>query len=119
MFRRVNGVLIREFDETKELPSIFDKRFEFKFYDNLYLHKRISVDFMNINVKGYGRNWMFSVKETDYEDNKYVYSLLVKVIHNKVQDYLERKYGYEPNGWILMKSGKKFYMYLNNSIQSN
>jgi len=44
MFQTINGVQIREHDETKAKPNLIDKRFEIEYLDNVYLHKLVCID---------------------------------------------------------------------------
>lgn len=50
MFQNINGVQIKENDETKDLPNLIDKRFEIEYIDHVYLHKLLCFDFINLEV---------------------------------------------------------------------
>ncbi|MEY9866517.1 hypothetical protein ABIE66_001896 [Peribacillus sp. B2I2] len=39
MFQTINGVQIREHDETKAQSNLLDKRFEIEYLDNVYLNQ--------------------------------------------------------------------------------
>ncbi|MEH6956773.1 hypothetical protein [Neobacillus drentensis] len=121
MFQTINGVQIRERNETKELPNLIDKRFEIEYIDNVYLHKLVQLDLININVKGhkrkfgrktlkdYGRNWMFVVKHKDYAENRRKYAEVGAIIHDKIAEYLIKEYGYKPVGMRLMDCEDNVY----------
>lgn len=122
MFHSINGVQIREHDETKDLPNLIDKRFEIEYLDNVYLNKLVCLDLVNINVKSnvrkygikrlkdYGRQWVFVVKHTDYAKNRKRYSEVTCIIHDKIGDYLAKEYGYDPTGMNLMDSMENVYV---------
>ncbi|MGX6443575.1 hypothetical protein ACWM35_10185 [Neobacillus sp. K501] len=121
MFQTINGVQIREYDETKELPNIIDKCFEIEYLDNLYLNKLVCLDLININVKGYdrrygfkqlkayGRKWMFVVKHKDYAENRRKYGEVGCIVHDKIAEYLRGEYGYNPVGGRLMDCEENVY----------
>lgn len=121
MFHNINGVQIKENEDTKFLPDLKEKRFEIEYIDNVYLHKRISLDFINLNVMGYkrllgfkkiadlGRMWMLVVKDTDYDENKSKYAELGCIIHDKIGPLLTEEYGYVP-GDVIMDQADRVYI---------
>jgi hypothetical protein len=121
MYQTINGVQIRENEETRELPNLVDKIFEIEYLDNVYLHKLVCLDFINIKVKGrerkygmkfkkdYGQQWMFVVKDNDFVENRKMYGEVACLIHDKIGDFLVKEYGYKP-GLILMDSMDKVYL---------
>ncbi|WP_316568855.1 hypothetical protein [Neobacillus sp. YIM B06451] len=118
MFQNINGVQIREHDETRELPNITEKRFEIEYVDNVYLHKVICLDFINMPVKqkglikskDLGRHWMLVVKHNDFVENRLLYAEVGCIIHDKIRDFLCEEYGYESGKIpILMDQKEKVY----------
>lgn len=121
MFQNINGVQFREVEETKFLPDLKEKRFEIEYIDNVYLHKRISLDLININVTGQkrkfgiklkadiGRKWMLVVKDTDFEENRSKYAELGCIIHDKIGPFLIEEFGYVP-GDLIMDQADKVYV---------
>jgi hypothetical protein len=61
MFQTINGVQIREHDETKALPNLLEKRFEIEYLDNVYLYRVVCIDIINMPVKGYERRYGINV----------------------------------------------------------
>jgi hypothetical protein len=122
MFQNINGVQIREYDETKSLPNLTDKRFEIEYQDNVYLHKLIQIDLINISVKGhkrkfgrktlidYGRNWIFVIKHNDYAENRGKYAEVSAIIHDKIGGFLVKEYGYDPLGTKLIDGMNNVYI---------
>lgn len=122
MFQIINGVQVKEHEETKDLPNILDKRFEIEFLDNVYLHKLLCLDLININVKGYkrkygrkreinhGRKWMYVIKHNDFAENRKKYGELCCIIHEKIGDYLAKEYGLDPTGMFIVDSMDQVYI---------
>jgi hypothetical protein len=119
MFQNINGVQIREHIETKDLPNLIDKRFEIEYLDNVYVHKLVCLDFININVIGtgrmplrrrkYGRQWMFVVKETEFSIRRKEYAEVCCIIYEKIGDYLRTEYRYIP-GRVILDSIERVYI---------
>lgn len=97
MFKRVKGVKIREYDETLNKDNFSEKRFEIEYKDHEYLHQMIFLDFLMINVKGLGRQWIFVVKNEDYVENLKTYGEIARTIHEKIRDYFIRTYHHMPD----------------------
>ncbi|ALC88888.1 hypothetical protein AM500_03035 [Bacillus sp. FJAT-18017] len=118
MFHTVNGVQIREHDETLMKPNTLEKRFEIEYLDNVYLHKLICIDLINLNVKkprrfinkSLGRKWLYVIKDHDFDENREKYGVLCRMIHEKIGDYLRDEYGFEPTGLFLIDSMERVYV---------
>jgi hypothetical protein len=122
MFQNINGVQIREHDETKALPNILEKRFEVEYVDNVYLNNLVCIDIININVKGYekkygfkrkkdyGRKWMYVIKHTDFVDNRKRYGEVCCIIHEKIYEYLAKEFGFNPVGGFLIDGMENVYI---------
>jgi hypothetical protein len=122
MFQTINGVQIREHDETKSLHNLFEKRFEIEYLDLVYLNKLVCIDIINIPVKGhvrkygfkrlqdYGRMWMYVVKHNDFVENRTKYGEVCSLIHEKISMYLKEEYGFPPTGKFIIDSMDKVYI---------
>ncbi|ETI67256.1 hypothetical protein [Neobacillus vireti] len=121
MFQTINGVQIREHDETKAIPNLTEKRFEIEYLDNVYLNKVVCIDIINIPVKGhqwkygikrlkdYGRMWMYVIKHNDFAENRKKYGEVCNLIHDKIGVYLQKEYGLNPVGSFIIDSMDKVY----------
>jgi hypothetical protein len=81
MFITINGVQVKEHDETMDLPNLLDKRFEIEYLDNVYLNNVVCLDLINIKVKenkrkfvqktkiDHGRKWMYVIKHANFVEN--------------------------------------------------
>lgn len=122
MFHTINGVQIKEHDETKEKPNLIGKRFEIEYLENVYLHKLVCIDLINIPVKGYerkfgrkklkdfGPHWMFVVKHSDYAENNKKYGEVCSIIYEKIGEYLAKEFGLNPVGRFIVDSMDKVYV---------
>ncbi|MEH7130713.1 hypothetical protein V7103_21185 [Neobacillus drentensis] len=122
MFQTINGVQIREHDETKALTNLQEKRFEIEYLDHVYLYKLVCIDIINIPVKGYERKygfkrkkdfgpmWMYVIKHNDYDENRKKYGEVCSLIHEKTVEYLSKEFGLNPVGGFLIDSMDKVYI---------
>ncbi|PEQ90724.1 hypothetical protein CN481_16785 [Bacillus sp. AFS006103] len=122
MFQTINGVQIREHDETKDLPNLLEKRFEIEYLDKVYVNGLVCIDIININVQGYerkygfkrkidyGRQWMYVIKHNDYVENRLKYGEVCSLIHEKIGVYLAREFRFNPVGGFLIDSMDKVYI---------
>jgi hypothetical protein len=116
MFQTINGVQLKEHDETKALTNLQEKRFQVEYLDHVYLNKLVCIDIINIPVKGherkygfkrlkdYGRMWMYVIKHNDYDENREKYGEVCSIIHEKIGEFLEKEYGLSPVGTFIIDS---------------
>ncbi|MGG1400194.1 hypothetical protein ABE288_20580 [Bacillus salipaludis] len=123
MFQTINGVQIREHEETKALSNLQEKRFEIEYLDNVYLNRLVCIDIINMPVKGhvrkygfrrlkdFGKMWMYVVKHHDFDENRKLYGEVCSIIHEKIGEYLDKEYGLSPVGTFLIDSMERVYTY--------
>lgn len=97
MFTNVRGVKIRECEETLQKDNFSEKKFEMEYKDHEYLHQMIFLDFLMINIKELGRQWIFVVKNDDYGEHVRAYAEIARTIYEKIRDYFIRTYHYMPD----------------------
>ncbi|MEW9053835.1 MAG: hypothetical protein AB2392_21935 [Neobacillus sp.] len=122
MFITINGVQIKEHDETKDLPNILEKSFEIEYLDNVYLNNLVCLDLINIKVKetkrkfvrnvkiDHGRKWMYVVKHTDFALNRAKYGEVCCIVHDKIGEYLAKEYSIDAADTFLIDSMDKVYI---------
>lgn len=82
--------------------GIMEKKFYIEYPDNMYFHRTIFLEFININVKNHGKMWMYVVKSDDYKKNRLVYGEIVKVIHDMFVSVLQMEYDYDLNQEVIL-----------------
>jgi hypothetical protein len=117
-FETVNGVQIREIEETRNKPNITDKQFEIEYLDNVYLHRLVRFQLIHANVLGgrgktkqfNGLQKMFIVMDTkdEFIKGRKQYGEVACIVYEKIAEYLVKKYNYNPVAMILMDSVDSF-----------
>ncbi|MEC2054241.1 hypothetical protein I6J18_00160 (plasmid) [Peribacillus psychrosaccharolyticus] len=94
MYKEYNGVEIIDRAGEADLP------FEQKIFDLVCQHSRfdksILLSFLQAEVRGDGRRWMFCLRNVEYAEYKANYLKYVaffKEIHEDVFPYFEQRYG--------------------------
>ena len=94
MYRKLNGIDIMDRVGEADLP------FEQKIFDLVCQHSRfeksILVSFLQAEVLGDGRRWIFCLRNVEYADykaNRPQYAAFFKDIHEEVYPYFEQRYG--------------------------
>jgi hypothetical protein len=113
-FITINGVQIREIEETKDKPNIIDKQFEIEYLDNVYVHKLVRLQFMYANVLGgrgklkkfNGKQWMVVIMDSKDEFHRYreEYEQVASLVFEKVGIYLRDTYSFNPECKVLIDS---------------
>lgn len=94
MYRKYKGIEIMDRAGEADLP------FEQKIFDLVCQHSRfdktIVVSFLQAEVRGDGRRWMFCLRNVEYAEYKanYLnYAAFFKDLHEDVFPYFEQRYG--------------------------
>lgn len=121
MFQTINGVQIRESNETKSFTDIQEKRFEIEYLDNVYLNRIVCIDIINIPVqlqerkygfkrlKDNGQMWMYVIKHKDFDENRKKYGEVSRIVHEKIASYLEMEYRLNTVGTFIIEGMDKIY----------
>jgi hypothetical protein len=120
LIKNLMGVQIREWDDTRGLTNLLEKKWEIEY---LYLQKLVCLDLINIPIaekqrkygllkveKDLGRHWLYVVKDNDFVENRSLYSEVICIIHNRIGEYLAKEYGFNPTGNFYMDSHDKVYI---------
>ena len=98
MYQYINGVHIKEAEATKLYEELDYKRFEIIYYDDKYYHRDISMELRKVNVEDIGPMWIYfiHVSEEEYIDGSNKFGEIVKVVYDKLLDYLVFTYKFVP-----------------------
>lgn len=102
MVQLINGVKL--LGVINSGGSFKDTFFHFVFEEQEYFDRPIVVDFLQVNVIHHGPMWMFIIKDVSYEDymtNHSIFALAIGEIHNRIMHFLEEKYGFEIDQYVL------------------
>ena len=86
-FKSVNGVKIREYEESRQEKSLKNKVFEIQYNDCEYLQQKVFLDLAQVSTSS-GRKWMFVVKNENFFDQRETFTEVIRTIHDKLYHYL-------------------------------
>lgn len=98
MYQYINGVYIKEVEATKHYSELDYKRFEITYYEDKYFYRDISLELKKVNVEDNVPMWIFFifVSEDEYIEGRNKFGEIVKVVYDKLLDYLVFTYKYVP-----------------------